>query len=124
MQYNGQDINLCILSGTIISQPVLSKQGNTNVLDITLQQYPSHTLIPCIALGNFALKLHAALSQKDKIEIHATFAPRRTDTQTVFRFLISNCTILEKQLSPIPLSFQADSNSTDLLHYLDNNAKI
>lgn len=124
MQYDNKDLNLCILSGVIINPPELSMQGSTHILSLTLQQYPTNTLIPCIALGNFALKLHASLQKKDKVLIHAIFTPKHIDNKTVFRFLISSCTITEKPVSPFPLSFTADNNTQDLLHYLDNGSTL
>ena len=125
MQYNGQDMNLCMFSGTIVNSPTLTYDDKKNkdtsipVLSITIQQKTTNTLIPCIALGNFAIKLSCILTQNDCISIHSSFIPRNMDGKYVFRFLISYCVITEKQVSPIPLSFQQDNNTLDLLHYLE-----
>ena len=125
MQYNGQDMNLCMFSGTVANKVELTysekknKDNPTPVLSITLKQTHTNNLIPCIALGNFALKLSCILTQDDCISIHSSFIPKTLDGKYVFRFLISYCVITEKKVSPIPLSFQQDNNTLDLLHYLE-----
>jgi len=123
MNYDNSDSNTCSFTGKIISPLALSYKSAKNnpdkqipYLEFTLLS--TKTPIPCIAIGSFALKLHALLEQGDSVYVSSSFAPiNKPDAPFVFRFLISSLVITQKILSPIALSHtDANPHSIDLLN--------
>ena len=124
MTFDNKNLNTAQFSGYIINDPAisykLSKSDNTKKIPyLPLFRNCDNVSIPCVAIGNLALKLNALLEQGDKVFLHASFRPiYKPDNTFVFRFLISFIAILEKKNAS--LSFSQDSNSLDLLTLLDS----
>ena len=127
MNYNNADTNSCSFTGKIISDLAISYKPAKNnpdkqipYLEFTLLS--TNTPIPCIAIGSFALKLHALLDEGDSVYVSSSFAPiNKPNAPFVFRFLISSLVITQKILAPITLS-HSDSNpyTLDLLNSVDD----
>lgn len=124
MQTNSFLMNNCMFEGYLYKEPEYTQKklaGNKtlHIAYITLKQPPDR-YIQCVGIGNFAIKIKAlGLSENDKVYIQATFCPHTThENKYVMRFVIDKLIVMEKKTSPIPLEYQSDNNTYDLLEFL------
>ena len=113
-----------MFEGYLLKQPEYSENTTPSgkilhVIHIILKQ-PPDTYIQCIGIGSLAIRLKALdLKQDDKVYIQATFKPYTTsEKKYVLRFVIDKLIVMEKKTSPIPLQYEADNNTYDLLEYI------
>lgn len=113
------DMNQCIFDGYICTEPALTEKDRPEGLPLHFLEFMlenrtdrGSVYIPCMAIGNLALRLSVSLEKGDKVWIMCAFAPQMKDLDgkfsTVTKFLISSLCIQEKLLSPIVLYFGSD----------------
>lgn len=109
-------LNDCQFEGIVEGNPVSDMYTTANGneifrLNFLLRQFD--LLIPCVAIGRFAIKANAMIEQSDLVFVKCSFRPHRLQDKLLFRFYVHYLVVLEKDRAP-SLKLKLDDNQNDI----------
>lgn len=96
-------LNDCQFEGVIEGVPVDDIYQTPTGKTIARTQFlirQTDLLIPCVAIGKFAIKISSMIEQYDVVFIKASFRPHRVEDRLLFRFYVHYLVILQKNNAP------------------------
>lgn len=109
-------LNDCQFEGVIEGKPVSDiyvTPAGTSIARIQFLLRQVDVLIPCIAIGRFAIKISTMIDEYDVVFIKSTFRPHRVEDKLLFRFYVHYVVLLQKENAP-SLKLTATDKDNDL----------